>query len=165
MHGFFWLIFPAELGQNQSQNEANHPCLDLFTPSPASGSAAGIQRMPDSATYLSRSVAGLRGQCGARATQQLCLMSSKRLQTWALIPSAARRPVSDAGCQRPSRSISDGTRWEQTVGFSRKQCSSQETGVSLQTLDHGESIGSRFCFFYETATFKGRHKASHSIWM
>lgn len=69
------------------------------------------------------------------------------------------------GVPRPSRSISDGTRWEQTVGFSRKQCSLQETGVSLQTLDHGESIGSRFCFFYETSTFKGRHKASHSIWM
>lgn len=119
---------------------------------------------PDSTTYLSYSVAGLWGQCGARATQQLCLMSSKRLQTWMLIPSAVRRPVSDAECQEcPGRLSSDGTQLEQTVGLSRKHCNLQETGVSLNMSDCEESIGSSFCFFYETSTFKGRHKASQSF--
>lgn len=93
------------------------------------------------------------GQCGARATQQLCLMSSKRLQTWTLIPSAVRRPVSNAVRQDcAGRLSSDGTQWEQTGGFSRKHCNSQENGLSLKTSEREESIGSRFCFFYETRT-------------
>lgn len=100
-------------------------------------------------------MAGLWRQCGARATQQLCLMSRKRLRTWTLIPSAVRRPVSNAECQEcPGRLSSDGTQWEQTVGLSRKHCILQETGVSLKMLDREESVGSRFCFFYETSTFK-----------
>lgn len=107
--------------------------------------------------------------CGGNAAwaiQQLCLMSSKRLQTWTLIPSAVRRPDSNAECQDcPGRLSSDGTQWEQTVDFSRKHCNLQEAGVSLKMFDREGSIGSHFCFFYETSTFKGRHKASHSIWM
>lgn len=30
----------------------------------------------------------------------------------------------------------------------------------LKVFDRDESIGSRFCFFYETFAFRGRHKAA-----
>lgn len=104
---------------------------------------------PVGTTYLRYSRTALWGRCGACATQRLCLMSSKWPQTWALIHSEMRRPPSDdpaAACQGRPGTLpgSEGSQWEQSLGFKGDHCNLNEIVFPLQAFDCDESIRSRF---------------------
>lgn len=97
-------------------------------------------------------MAGLKGKCGAYATQQPCLKSTKWLQTWTLIQSVMRRPQSDsrvADCQvcQSTLSGSNRTQWRKTLKFKGNCSSFNETVFPLQVFVCDESICSCFSSF------------------
>lgn len=132
LRSFTFLVFPLIHSDSH-----NHPSVHLFTLSPGvwhdcrhpENAWHGV--WPVGTTYLRHGMAGLWGKCGACATQQPCLMSSKWLQTWTLIHSVMRRPQSDgsaAGCQvcPSTHSGSDRAQWGQTLGFKGNHCNFNE---------------------------------------
>ena len=138
------LLRPASLSHN-------HLSAHLFTSSPSAWHGCkhpenawhGV--WPVSTTYLRLGMAELKGKCGAGATQQPCLNSTKWLQTWRLIHSVMRSPQSDS----PAAVCQDCPRATQVQGTMEKEVFEQKQSYcfnkKLHFLCRSSCVLNQFC--------------------